>query len=301
MTPPPPARGRLIDIGGRRLRLVAAGPQRTETPTILLEAGAFGFSADWGVVQDRLAAAGLRSLAYDRAGLGLSDPATGPRDGEAALKDLERLLEASGEPPPYILVGHSMAGLRVQLLAARHPGWVAGVVLVDASTPDATAAPIGRRYLNAFVFASRLFAGLSRLGLLKAFARHGDRIGLTGEARAEKLRIFPHAAHNRAAAAEVDLWTAAADQARAAGAFDPATPIAIVTAGAAAPGHPVKAMMTAPARAASTAYVRHVPGARHATLLGGSHADEIVRAVLFVVEAAAKTKAAGSPRRPSKI
>ena len=294
----------MVDIGGRRLRLVAAGPEAdaaaARTPTVLLEAGAFGFSADWGVVQDRLAALGLRSLAYDRAGLGLSDPSPDPRDGEAIQSDLERLLAAAGETPPYILVGHSMAGLRVQLMAARRPDWIVGVVLVDASTPDATQTPIGRRYLDAFVFASRLFAALSRLGVLNAVARHGDRIGLEGAARAEKLRVFPQAGHNRAAAAEVDLWTAAAAQARAAGGYAPDLPIAVVTAGAAPDGHPVKAMMTAPADAAACAYVRHVPGARHATLLGSAFADEIVAAILAVRDAA-KTKAAGSPRRPSKL
>ncbi len=294
----------MVDIGGRRLRLVAAGPAADEaaadTPTVLLEAGAFGFSADWGVVQARLADLNIRSLAYDRAGLGHSDPSPDPRDGEAILSDLERLLEAAGEAPPYILVGHSMAGLRVHLMAARRPDWFSGVVLVDASTPDATEAPIGRGYLNAFAFASRLFAGLSRLGVLKAFARHGDRIGLEGAARDEKRLFFPQAEHNRVAAAEVDLWMTTAAQARAAGGYAPNLPIAVVTAGAAAPDHPVKAMMAAPATAAQTAYVRHVAGARHATLLGRAFAGEIVQAVQFVAEAA-KTKAAGSPRRPSKI
>lgn len=283
-------RGRLIDIGGRRLRLVAAGPladaKTAKTPTVLLEAGAFGFSADWGVVQDRLAAQGLRSLAYDRAGLGLSDAGPAPRDGEAILSDLEALLEAAGEAPPYIVVGHSMAGLRVQLLAARHRDWISGVVLVDASTPDATQAPIGRRYLHAFGAASRLFAGLARVGLLKPFARHGDRIGLAGAARVEKLQVFPLAGHNRAADAEVALWMAAAEQARAAGPYDPAIPVAVVTAGVAADGHPVKAMMTAPAAAAAVRYVKHVPGAEHATLLGHRFADEIVEAILFVRDAA---------------
>ena len=58
-------------------------------------------------------------------------------------------------------------------------------------------------------------------------------------------------------------------------------------------------MMTAPARAAAVSYVKHVQGARHATLLGSAFADEIVTAILAVRDAA-KTKAAGSPRRPSK-
>jgi hypothetical protein len=53
VTAVPPSRGQLIDIGGRRLRLVSAGPHAA-APIILLEAGAFGFSADWGVVQEKL-------------------------------------------------------------------------------------------------------------------------------------------------------------------------------------------------------------------------------------------------------
>ena len=39
----PPPRGALVDIGGRRLHLVRAGP-RDGGPLVLLEAGSFGFS-----------------------------------------------------------------------------------------------------------------------------------------------------------------------------------------------------------------------------------------------------------------
>ena len=65
-------------------------------------------------------------------------------------------------------------------------------------------------WLRAFAVASRLFSHLGGIGLLRPLARHGDRIGLSGEARAEKLRIFPLPGHNRAANAEVMLWMAAA-------------------------------------------------------------------------------------------
>src|SRR5690606_39107581 len=50
----PPLRGRMIDIGGRSLHLVCAGPE-SDSPTVILEAGAFGLSADWGAVQEELA------------------------------------------------------------------------------------------------------------------------------------------------------------------------------------------------------------------------------------------------------
>ena len=61
-------------------------------------------------------------LAYDRAGLGLSDPGPSPRDGLAIAYDLERLLAEAGEAGPYLLVGHSMAGLHTRLFAGRNPG-----------------------------------------------------------------------------------------------------------------------------------------------------------------------------------
>jgi pimeloyl-ACP methyl ester carboxylesterase len=286
-----PERGRMIDIGGRRLRLVAAGPPpdspQAATPTVILEAGAFGFSADWSVVQERLAALGIRSLAYDRAGMGRSDPGPAPRDGHSILNDLEKLLSSAGEAPPYILVGHSMAGLRVQLFAARHPDWVRGVVLVDASTPEATDGRIGRGYLGAFIAVSRMAAGLATVGAIRPFARLGDRIGLSGVAKAEKEWAYAHGRHGRTAAAEVDGWIASAGQAKAAGCYDPAIPVAVVTAGDAPESHPIKAIQVVPARTAAQSYVKHVAGARHATLLGGRFADEIVHAILWVIERAA--------------
>eukprot|EP01030_Chromulinospumella_sphaerica_P033167 gene33167-34000_t len=76
-TSPP---GRLVDIGGRRLNLVCAGPEQADGPLVVFEAGAFGLSADFGAVQEGLAAKGVRSCAYDRAGLGRSDPGPSPRD-----------------------------------------------------------------------------------------------------------------------------------------------------------------------------------------------------------------------------
>jgi len=131
----PPYRGEKIVLGDRALRVVLAGP-RGAGPTIVLEHGAFGCAADWAVVQERLAAKGLRSVAYDRAGLGHSDPGPKPRDGRAIVADLAALLRELDEPAPYVLVGHSMGGLMVRLYALTHPDQTVGVVLVDAVTPD---------------------------------------------------------------------------------------------------------------------------------------------------------------------
>ena len=48
----PKPRGEMVDIGGRRLRMVCAGPEAA-SPAVILESGAFGIAADWAVVQDR--------------------------------------------------------------------------------------------------------------------------------------------------------------------------------------------------------------------------------------------------------
>jgi pimeloyl-ACP methyl ester carboxylesterase len=291
MTGAPTPRGQLYDIGGgRRLHMICAGPAKTDGPTVLLEAGAFGFSADWGVVQDRLAARGVRSCAYDRAGLGYSDPGPKPRDGLAVEADLEKLLAAAGEKGPFILCGHSMAGLRLRLFAARNPTLVKGVVLVDATTPEAMENKVMQHFVQTFSNLSRLAAFGAQAGLFKplVYTQYGDKIGLSGPAKAEKRWAFANGRHNYWAAEEVRDWPLAAEQARAAGAFSPDLPVAVVTAGAESGGVRAswKAIQSAPAKASRQGYVDHVPGAAHATLLGLDHADAIVRAVEHVRAAA---------------
>lgn len=281
-------RGQMIDIGGRRLRIVCQGPAASPKPTVILEAGAFGFAADWGVVQERLAAEGVRSCAYDRAGLGFSDPSPNPRDGINIAADLDKLLAAADIPGPYLLTGHSMAGLRLRQFTALHPDKVIGVVLVDAVTPEALNDPNMRGFVGQFAKASNWAGVGASLGLFKPLAgtHLGDKIGLTGEASREKRRFFASGRHNRTAAQEVGMWMQASEQARASPPFDPDLPVAVVTAGAGVefPGSR-KAMQAAPAHASRHGYIDHVEGAQHNTLLGEAYADHILKGIDFVMTA----------------
>lgn len=275
-------RGELIDIGGRRLRMVRAGPAEA-SPTIVCEHGAFGCAADWAEVQRRLAAKGLKSLAYDRAGLGLSDPGPPPRNGPALAYDLERLLAAAGEPGPYILVGHSMGGLMVRIFACRHPEKVLGVVLVDAATPQVWDMRLVPRVLGAYHAGMRILGAGARVGLMRPVAMvFGNLIGLTGEAAVEKRRIYGSPSHARGAAEEVGRW---AEISACAGEldFDPELPVAVVTAGHEKLWPRLKALQVAPALASRRGYVEHVAGADHASLLGARFADPVVRGVEHVL------------------
>jgi pimeloyl-ACP methyl ester carboxylesterase len=287
----PDPRGRMVEIGaGRQLRAVPAGPETSPRPLVLLEAGSFGFSADWAAVQAPLAAEGIRSLAYDRAGLGHSDAGPEPRDSQAIAGDLEALLAALGEGGPLIVCGHSMAGLHVRLFAGRNAARIRGLVLVDAVMPEAMDHPAAAQFVGHFNNLSKLAAWGASVGLQRPLAGAlGDAIGLPAAAKAEKREAFAHAGHNRWAAAEVAAWHASADQARAAPAFDPDWPMAVVLTGdGRQPPNARHALQTAPASASRAGSVVHAPGANHASLLGERHAGHIVRALL-AVEAAAKS------------
>ena len=76
-----------------------------------------------------------RTCVYDRANLGLSDPAPGPRGLAELVGDLERLLEAAPVPGPYVLVGTSGGGYITAAFAAAHRGQVAGMVFIDVAAP----------------------------------------------------------------------------------------------------------------------------------------------------------------------
>ena len=289
---PLPNRGHMVDIGGRRLRLVCEGPADSAKPVVIMEAGAFGFAADFGVVQDRLAGQGLRACAYDRAGMGFSDPSPLPRDGINIASDLEKLLAAAKVPGPYVMVGHSMGGLRLRQFAARNPGKIVGLVLVDAVTPQMLEDPQTTQFVSGFAKASK-WAGLgASLGLFRPLEgmAMANKIGLTGEAEREKRRFFASGRHNRVAAEEVAEWPEASKQAGQAPPFDPDWPIAVITAGAPPPGviSLRKTMQAAPANASRHGYVDHVAGAGHNTLLGPDYADHVVKGVDFVLSAAGR-------------
>jgi pimeloyl-ACP methyl ester carboxylesterase len=128
--------GRLHDVGGHRLHLDCTG---SGSPTVVLMSGLGGFSVGWARIAPPVAGT-TRVCAYDRAGQGWSEDASEPQDGVAAATDLHTLLDRAGEDGPYVLVGHSIGGDHAMTYAARYPEQVAGMVLLDATSPYRTAA-----------------------------------------------------------------------------------------------------------------------------------------------------------------
>jgi hypothetical protein len=126
---------RYANIGGYLLAYECAG---TGSPAVILEAGytASGISTYGPVIVPALARR-TRVCTYDRAGDGLSDarPAkVRPLTGATQAQELHTLLQVIRARPPYVLVGHSYGGMITREFAARYPGQVAGMVLLDASS-----------------------------------------------------------------------------------------------------------------------------------------------------------------------
>src|SRR5262245_24741364 len=131
--PAPPVPGRLVDLGGYRLHLWCTG---SGAPTVVVVPGAGEFSCDWALVQPQVAKF-TRVCTADRGGEAWSDLGPGPRTKTQEAFDLRRTLTAAGERGPYVMVGHSAGGDVVRLFGIDNPKDLAGMVLVDSSTPEA--------------------------------------------------------------------------------------------------------------------------------------------------------------------
>lgn len=124
-----PPSGRLIDVGGRKLHIHCTG---SGSPTVVLVAGGGAYAIDWSLVQPRVAES-TRVCAYDRAGLGWSDPGPADETVEQTVSDLRGLLQASGEKGPYVLVGASIGGIFIRAYQRTNPGEVAALVFTNSA------------------------------------------------------------------------------------------------------------------------------------------------------------------------
>jgi pimeloyl-ACP methyl ester carboxylesterase len=106
----------------------------TGSPTVVMEGGDGDTSDSYAFAEAEVAKT-TRVCVYDRANLGRSDAAAGPRQLGDLVGDLERLLRVAEIPAPYVLVGTSGGGYITAGYAYEHPGEVAGLVFIDTGAP----------------------------------------------------------------------------------------------------------------------------------------------------------------------
>ncbi|WP_421930596.1 alpha/beta fold hydrolase [Phenylobacterium sp.] len=213
---PPP--GRMIAVDGRRLHIRCLGQG---APTVVLEAGGGNPAMLAFPVQDRVARV-TRVCAYDRAGLGWSDPAPDGRTFEDRARELHALLAAAGEHGPYVLAGESLGGLVARTFTRLYPDEVAGVVLVDAAEEqfffgklDKFRAQSGQ--WKAYALAARL--GLTRWLIVHQPERAGLPAGMPLDERRRFAALFSRPAYLAALPQEVEAYELAPPEQRRAGGF----------------------------------------------------------------------------------
>jgi pimeloyl-ACP methyl ester carboxylesterase len=156
--------GRLVVVDGRQMHISCTGQG---SPTVVLEAGAGAPSGIWAWVQPEIAQQ-ARVCAYDRAGLGWSEPGPHPRDAASVAQELHTLLQRAGESGPFVLAGHSLGGQYALMFAQRYPKETAGLVLIDAQHPDTLfRIPEAQAVYRQQLQQANMFVILSRLGIVR--------------------------------------------------------------------------------------------------------------------------------------
>lgn len=125
-------------IADHKVNVSCSGSPTSEGPiVILLHGGGDDVTklADFQkeISQDR------RVCSYDRLGAGKSDKPDGEQDYADVGKLLTGVIDEVANGDPVVLVGHSMGGLISARYAPDHEDKVAGVVLLDATSPSAQA------------------------------------------------------------------------------------------------------------------------------------------------------------------
>jgi len=120
---------RLVSIGNHKIFIREKGNQHAGF-TVLFASGAGGSSEDWSKVISMLPSE-IRTIAYDRAGIGKSESGPLPQTLAQSVFELHKLLDVTKIKGPVILVGQSIGGLLVRLYTERYEKNVVGLVLVD--------------------------------------------------------------------------------------------------------------------------------------------------------------------------
>jgi pimeloyl-ACP methyl ester carboxylesterase len=158
-----PLSGHVYAVNGHSLYLSCSG---RGTPTVVLFNGYGERASSWARVRPSIAGT-TRVCTFDRAGEGLSGPAPGRQDGRELAADLHALLATARVPGPYVLAGHSVGGTYALVYAHEYASQVAGMALIDSSTPYQFDLPDYPSFYSTWRRVSALFPTLARSGITR--------------------------------------------------------------------------------------------------------------------------------------
>jgi pimeloyl-ACP methyl ester carboxylesterase len=281
-----PAPGLLVHVDGRQMHLQVSGAD-SDGPTVVLEAGMGSFSPNWHWVQEELAPV-VRSVSYDRAGLGWSRRSRHPRDAQSIAMELRDALREGAIEPPYVLAGHSFGGLAVRAFADLYPELTAGLVLVDASHPDQWVrwpTPHAGRILEV---SQRIVGWLGWLGVLRALnLSRGISAGLPARQVAELRAGAALPGFAATEAAQIHSWSISREQLNAAAPLGDLPLAVLAVSEQPVGGELLTALQRELAELTEDASFEVVQGASHESLISSrEHARVVAKTIEAVVQAA---------------
>jgi pimeloyl-ACP methyl ester carboxylesterase len=161
----PPPGGRTYLVAGHRLYLRCAG---AGSPVVVLFNGLGERTPNWAWVQGDVARQS-RVCVFDRAGEGWSGAGVGGQDAHQLSADAHGLLKAANIPGPYVIAGHSVGGVYALAYAMDYSDDVAGVALLDSSTPYQFDLPTYPTFYWVARRLSGLLPPLARAGIVRAY------------------------------------------------------------------------------------------------------------------------------------
>lgn len=159
-----PPSGQLVDVDGHLMHIHCRGEG---SPTVIMEQGLQGVSTAWDDITKEIASF-TAVCAYDRAGLGYSEPIGHATRASEVAELLNKLLTGAGVDDETVLVGWSAGGLYVREYHRLYPDKTRAMLLVESGheqqqrrlPPSSGSGP------NAMLKIARFLApiGLVRLG-----------------------------------------------------------------------------------------------------------------------------------------
>lgn len=129
-----PMVGELVNVNNHKINIVSMGKGNA---TVVFTGGLNEPSsyADFYPLYSEISKY-AKIVVYDRPGHGWSEVTDVSRDIDSIVGEMHTALLESGQKPPYILVGHSLASLTVIRFAQTYKSEVSGIVLIDGGSPE---------------------------------------------------------------------------------------------------------------------------------------------------------------------
>lgn len=121
-----------VEINGKKQFYLSKG---NGNPVIVFISGLGPTMDDFQQLQKMLSKTN-RTICYDRAGIGNSEPSGNERNLANISAELNQMLDAIGINTPVLLVGHSRGGLIARYFVDTYPNNVCGMVLIDPALPE---------------------------------------------------------------------------------------------------------------------------------------------------------------------